>query len=247
MKIKFLFFSLLLSGATFSQLSFEANGKYLFNSTWLINKNISDQGAEQDYDMAWSSNYGAGFTIYFGSVGLGVEGLFGNFKGAYAGEIKSLVGTYKYTSNVDLNLSQIPIFLKFKGDKGGFIELGAQMNSISKATYTMEGDVLAVSTLYNPFLSNPADVSSKYSKSYLSAIMGFGANIKPKNFPLGILIGARLQYGFQDAKGVDAFGRDVNGSSYQTQERTMPISGGMYAGITYTISTKKDKRDNSKK
>jgi len=219
--------------SSYAQLAFEVNGKGSYNSTWIFNKNISDQGKEQDYDMAWSSNYGAGFTLYLGRIGVGVEGLFGNHKARYAGTIGNTI-ELNYSSVVDLKTTHIPLLLKIKGKNAGFLEAGIQMNSISKASYTISGDI--------SYPTNPNDVMGRYSKTYMSAILGFGANIKPvKSFPLGILIGARLQYGFDDVKGVDALGFDLNNSViYPDKYASNVVSGGMFVGLTYTLSTKKD-------
>lgn len=219
--------------SSFSQISFEIQGKGSYNSTWIVNKNISDLGDEQNYDLAWSTNYGAGFNLYFGRIGVGVEGLFGHHKAAYEGTIGTTI-PLNYSSTVDLKTTHIPLLLKIKGKKAGYFEAGVQMNSISSATYTISGDFV--------YPNNPSDVMNKYSKTYLSAIVGAGANIKPfKKFPIGVLIGVRLQYGFDDVKGVDALGNDVNNSLlYSEKQSSSVISGGMFAGLTYTLSTKKD-------
>lgn len=215
--------------ASLAQISFEIQGKGSYNSTWIVNKNISDQGDEQDYDLAWAYNYGAGFNLYLGRIGVGIEGLFGNHKAAYAGTIGSTI-QLNYSSLVDLKTSHIPLLLKIKGKKAGYFEAGVQMNSISKATYTISGDIV--------YPNNPSDVMNRYSKTYLSAVMGAGANIRPfKKFPLGILIGARLQYGFDDVKGVDALGNDLNNSLiYSEKQASNVISGGMFVGLTYTLA-----------
>lgn len=219
--------------SSFSQITFEIQGKGSYNSTWIVNKNISDLGDEQNYDLAWSTNYGAGFNLYFGRIGVGVEGLFGHHKAAYEGTIGTTI-PLNYSSTVDLKTTHLPLLLKIKWKKAGYFEGGVQMNSISSATYKISGDVV--------FPTNNNDVMNKYSKTYLSAIIGAGANIKPfKKFPIGLLIGVRLQYGFDDVKGVDALCNDLNSSLiYPEKQASNVISGGMFAGITYTLSTKKD-------
>ena len=217
-----------------AQLSFEIQGKGSYNSTWIVNKNISDKGDDQDYDLAWAYNYGAGFNLYLGRIGVGIEGLFGSHKAGYAGTIGTTF-PLNYSSVVDLKTSHIPLLLKIKGKKAGYFEAGVQMNSISKATYTISGDVV--------FPTNNNDVLNRYSKTYFSAVLGAGANIKPfNNFPLGILIGARLQYGFEDVKGVDALANDLNNSLiYPERQDSNVISGGMFVGLTYTLSRNNDR------
>lgn len=235
MKKNLLFALLLIVNLTngFAQLSFEIQGKGSYNSTWIVNKNISDKGDDQDYDLAWAYNYGAGFNLYLGRIGVGIEGLFGSHKAGYAGTIGTTF-PLNYSSVVDLKTSHIPLLLKIKGKKAGYFEAGVQMNSISKATYTISGVVPP---------TNNNDVLNKYSKTYFSAVLGAGANIKPfNNFPLGILIGARLQYGFEDVKGVDALANDLNNSLiYPERQDSNVISGGMFVGLTYTLSRNNDR------
>jgi hypothetical protein len=56
------------------------------------------------------------------------------------------------------------------------------------------------------------------------------------------LIGARLQYGFQDVKGVDALANDLNNSLiYPEGQDSNIISGGMFVGLTYTLSRNNDR------
>lgn len=229
--MKKLFFGLLLVGSTCAnaQISVDGSVKGSYNSTWLFNKNISDKGTEQDYAMGWSSNYGIGASVYYGFVGLSVEFLRGTHTGGYAGDFLG-----KYNSNVKLNITQIPLLLKLKGENGAYIELGASVNNISKATYTFDytdSDIFDVSS----------NETSTYSKSFTSVILGFGANVKlVKAIPLSLNIGIRIQYGLTDAKGVDALGNSLsNNLLYPTYEKTNAASGGIMLGLNYTFGKKK--------
>lgn len=215
-----------------AQLAIELGAKGSYNSTWLFNTNISDKGADQDYAMAWGKNYGISATAYLGPIGIALEYYNGNHSGGYAGTI-SLLGDY--TSNVKLKTNHIPLLLKFRGESGGYIELGGQLNTISKAIHTID---YADSDIFD----GETDVTPAYAKSYMSAILGFGANVKPmKDLPLALLLGVRLQYGFGDAKGVDAFGTSLDNSIfYPTYQKTNVVSGGLMVGLTYTLSTEKN-------
>jgi hypothetical protein len=222
---------LLISGIAFSmgvnaQVTFEVHGKGGMASTWLFNKNISDKGAEQDYAMAWGSSYGAGINLYYKNIGIGIEGLASKHTGGYAGTIGSL----NYTSQVSLKGYQIPILLKLKSDGGVYVEAGVQANGVSKATYNNES---------NPFVPTYG-VTSSYAKNYMSAVLGFGANVKlSKKIPLGLLFGVRLNYGFADAEGVDALGNNLDNSIlYPTYEKTNAASGAIMLGLTYGFELK---------
>ena len=222
--------SLLFIGVnTQAQLSIDANVKGLYNSTWLFNKNISDQGSAQDYAMGWGANVGGGATVYYGPIGLGVEFLSGTHTGGYAGE--NLIG--KFTSDVKLNVTQIPLLLKLKSENGAYLEVGAQVNNVRKATYSLDytdSDILDYSN----------DETTNYAKTYTSALLGFGANIRiVKAIPLALNLGLRFQYGFTDAKGVDAMNNRLNNSLfYSTYQKTNAVSGGLVFGLTYTFEQK---------
>ncbi len=222
---------LIISGIAFSltvnaQVTFEVHGKGGMASTWLFNKNISDQGAEQDYAMAWGSNYGVGINLYYKNIGIGIEGLASKHTGGYTGTI----GGLSYTSHSTLKGYQIPVLLKLKSEGGVYLELGVQANGVSNATYHYQSDLL----------ENTKNVSSEYSKNYMSAVLGFGANVKlSKKIPLGLLFGVRLNYGFGDAKGVDALGFNLDNSIlYSTYEKTNAASGAVMLGLTYGFELK---------
>ncbi len=210
-----------------AQLTFEVQGKGAMASTWLLNKNISNQGAEQDYAMAWGSSYGAGINLYYKSIGIGVEGLASKHVGGYTGDL-GLLG--KYSSQVTLKGFQIPILLKLKSEGGGYLELGVQANGVSSATYSFQNDLV----------ESTDNVSGNYSKNYMSAVLGFGANVKlSKKIPLGLLFGVRLNYGFDDAEGVDGLKVNLDNSLvYPTYEKTNAVSGAVMLGLTYGFELK---------
>ena len=200
----------------------EGQGKSIISSTWLLNNNISDKGDDQEYAPGWGTTYGVGINGYFNSVGLGVEILGGTHKGAYKGTI---LGS-DYTSEVQLKQFQIPILLKLRGESGGYFEIGPQFNIISSARYTRDG------------LGNETkDVKSNY-ENYTSVVMGFGANVQlSKSIPLGLIMGMRLNYGFADAKGVDARGFNLSNSIfYPTYQKTMAVSAGLQLGLSYKFN-----------
>ncbi len=226
-RIFLLIFGIVFSMGVSAQLTFEVQGKGAMASTWLFNKNISNQGSEQDYAMAWGSSYGAGINLYYKNIGIGVEGLASKHVGGYTGDL-GLLG--KYSSQVTLKGFQIPVLLKLKSEGGGYLELGAQANGVSKATYSFQND-LGEST---------DNVSGNYAKNYMSAVLGFGANVKlSKKIPLGLLFGVRLNYGFGDAEGVDGLRVNLDNSlAYPTYEKTNAASGAIMLGLTYGFELK---------
>jgi hypothetical protein len=228
-----LFTMVLLSSLVFGQFSIDVQAKGAANSTWLLNKNISDKGATQDYAAAWGSSYGVAGNIYFGMTGIGVEFLYSTHNAAYTGEGSLLYGDY--TSNVTMQTIQIPLLLKFQSEKGAYIELGPQLTNITSAEYDISGQNFGIDYTWDT-----RDVSEQYNSSYLSGVLGFGSKIAFGDLPLGMLLGIRLQYSFGDLMGVDGEGFSLGSEEdpsvlHPTHEPTQAISGGLVVGLTYTI------------
>ena len=215
----------------------EIHAKGSANSTFLFNSNISDAGGDQDYSAGWSFNYGAGVSMYFGKVGLGVECLMGNHRAAYSGSYVTkdawgnVTSTTNYNSNINLKVTQIPVFFKLKSEIGGYLELGPQYNIISEANYHYSDDAVQMDTI----------MTGSFAKTYFSAVVGFGFKIPIAKSNFSILGGARLQYAFSDIKGVDALGREfVNPFVYKEGTgKTTGATGGLVLGIVYTFGEKK--------
>lgn len=245
--------------------TYEFSVKGLANSTWLFNSNISGLGSEQDYNMAWGFNYGAGFTAYFGSIGVGVEALMGNHVAGYQGtyELKDTTGTVvttyysvDYKSHVNLSTMEIPVFFKLRSASGGaYLEVGPSYNIVTKATYTSTGEP-TVGTSLGTFATTK-DVTAKYANNYMAAIIGFGLKFRIGDSPVTITTGLRLRYGFTDLKGVDGVGRDmatgydavgrnwnstilgdVGYRKFDSPAASNAVSGGLMLGVTYDLGNK---------
>lgn len=214
----------------------EIQGKGLANSTFLFNNNISDADDAQNYAAGWGFNYGLGVSMYFGNIGFGVEGLFGNHRGAYQGTLVTkdaagtVISTKDYASNVNLKVTQIPVFFKLKSEIGGYLEVGPQYNMISEATYHFTTDGLTTDSI----------MTDNFSKSYFSAVLGFGFKIPVAKSHFSVLAGIRLQYAFTDIKGVDAAGVPFDDFfKYKTPGSTSAATGGLMLGVVYTLGEKK--------
>jgi hypothetical protein len=234
-KLSATFVIIFLTQSFFSQLSVDVQGKGLGNSTWLLNKNISDMGATQDYALAWGSSYGVAANAYFGMTGLGIEFLYNTHNASFTGAYSvNDVSTGSYTSNIKLQTIQIPLLLKFQSAKGAYIELGPQMTNISSAQFDRSGEIIGVN------FNESKDVTDEYTSSYISGVLGFGSKIALSDLPLGLLLGVRIQYSFGDMMGVDGEGYSLGSSDnpsffHPTHEPTQAISGGIVFGITYTV------------
>jgi hypothetical protein len=201
-------------------ISFDAGLKGAYNGTAMFNKNVSDLGDIQDYKMATGSNVGVALNANISNIGLTIEFLSGQFNAGYQGKI----GNTAYTSNVNLKTFSVPILLKLGGQTGGYTEIGIATNSIKSAEYS------------NSLTTATNDVTGKYA-NFKTAVLGFGSKVSlSKNFPLILNVGVRFQYGFSDAKGVDALGVDLsNQGFYPTYQKSNAASAGINVGLTYRI------------
>ena len=209
-----------MSAVKAQTLTFDVAAKYAYSATAMFNKNISDLGASQDYDVAYSQNYGLDGTLNFGKIGLGVEYLMGNFKAGYQGEQAIIGGAY--TSNVDLKITQIPVYLRLGGSKGSFGEFGVVMNNVKSATYTNSN-----------YLIDPApDVTNQY-QNFMGYMIGVGGRFGILDLPVLVSVSARFMYSTADAKGVDALGADLD--LYNPYNKTNAASVGLHVGVVYSI------------
>ena len=209
-----------MSAVKAQTLTFDVAAKNAYSATAMFNKNISDLGASQDYDVAYSQNYGLAGTLNFGKIGLGVEYLMGNFKAGYQGEQAIIGGAY--TSNVDLKITQIPVYLRLGGSKGSFGEFGVVMNNVKSATYTNSN-----------YLIDPApDVTNQY-QNFMGYMIGVGGRFGILDLPVLVSVSARFMYSTADAKGVDALGLDLD--LYNSTYKTNAASVGLHAGVVYSI------------
>jgi hypothetical protein len=203
-------------------ITFDVSAKYAYSATGLLNKSISDLGASQDYDVAFSSNYGLAGTFNFGKIGLGVEYLMGNFKAGYQGDQVLIGGAY--TSNVDLKTTQIPVYLRLGGSKGSFGEFGVVMNSVKSATYTNSNYLIDPPT--------SIDVTNQY-QNFMGYMVGVGGRFGLLDLPVMVSVSARFMYSTADAKGVDALGADLD--LYNPYNKTNAASVGLHVGVVYSI------------
>ncbi len=214
--MKKLFFSLSLLTCMSAVKAQTLTAKYAYSATAMFNKNISDLGVTQDYDVAFSSNYGLAGTLNIGKIGVGAEYLLGNFKAGYQGELP-LVGSY--TSEVNLTTVQIPVYLRLGGSKGSFGELGVVMNNVKSATYSFSNN-------------STNDVSNQY-QNFMGYMIGVGGRFGILDLPVLVSVSARFMYSTADAKGVDALGLDLD--LYNSTYKTNAASVGLHAGVVYSI------------
>ncbi len=208
----------------------QAGIKGSLNSTWLLNKNISDAPTiEQDYVPSFGDSYGLSGAIYFTKkLGIEVNFLMANHTQKYADDQES------YESETQLRKLDIPVLLKFKSLAGAYLEMGLQYSSFTSAEYKIAFDSLQI---------GPIDVRDKTSKSSVDAMLGIGIDLP---IAAGFTLTAALRFtrSLTDVKGVDAFGNDLSDETvlsnqllgYEGEyEGTHSMAAGFLVGLTYSI------------
>lgn len=209
-----------MGAATAQTITADVSAKYAYSATGMFNKSISDLGASQDYDVAFSSNYGLAGTFNFGKIGVGIEYLMGNFKAGYQGDQMLIGGAY--TSNIDLKTTQIPVYLRLGGSKGSFGEFGVVMNNVKSATYSNS----------NYLIDPSVDVTNQY-QNFMGYMVGVGGRFGLLDLPVMVSVSARFMYSTADAKGVDALGTDLD--LYNPYSKSNAASVGLHVGVIYSI------------
>jgi len=214
------------------------------NTTWLLNKNVNNDGDEQDPEFTFVFNYGVN-TAFFVSENFGFEldAIFGNFSQKYNGRVQVLGSDQVYESRVDMKTMQLPFLLKFGSD--ATFELGVQYTKINSVTYHNDNNSAQLPyVFYTPYGMNGEiiDVSDEYGNSFFSFVIGFGGNV-PITDQLLINTGIRFAYSLSDVKGLDGFGNPLKNPDdliynstfgmYDKYEKTNTAHAGFRLGLTY--------------
>ncbi len=255
--MKKIILSMALIAATttlFAQKAFKVGLGGAFNSTWLINKNVSDADDELDVAITWGGNFGLNTQFYFNeNVGLGLGIMRSGHNQKYTGDFEN-VGTYD--GKVMLRYMDVPLTLRLGGnEKGAYFEFGPQFSFLTKATETYEFS--PSSSLFDDE-KEEGDVKFLYKPVTVGVVIGFGVDIKAGD-QFTISAGLRLSYMGNATK---EFDEDELGDEYDDADLdfipiaaashfedadiskdfdyqpTHRILGGIFLGVVYTIPMK---------
>lgn len=247
MKKLALFFVLVgFSVMSFGQLYL--GGQFAYNSTWLMNKQVFDEGAELDVAASFGNYYGLVGGYYFtDNFGLEFNCNFNKIEQKYTGSIKYVLNDDRnvHNSSTVLNTMDFPILMKF--GKSSYFELGPVIMLVNKATYTRtfedENSEGWPSGWYNDRLYTFNSVSnigvkSDFNGSGFGVAMGFGANFDLIHDVLLFNFGMRFNYIFTDMQGINGLGYTKDNTMYITDAervnfKTFPLYGGLKVGLTY--------------
>ncbi|MDD3740154.1 MAG: hypothetical protein PHH30_02840 [Bacteroidales bacterium] len=233
-----------VSTISFAQLTL--GGHFAYNSTWLMNKQVFDEGAEMDIAASFGNYYGLIAGYYF-SDAFGVEINFNSNKieQKYSGSIKYVLNDERnnYSASTVLKTTDIPILMKF--GKNSYFELGPIFQLINKATYTRTFDEINALKLgwYNDRLYSYTNVLNEGVKAEFNGMgigvcMGFGANFSLIEDVLKLNFGMRFNYILTDMGGINGLGYNKEEPNYITDServnfKTNPLYGGLKLGLVY--------------
>ncbi len=248
---KIVFISLFVSLAFTSFSQFYAGAHFAYNSTWLMNKQVFDEGPEMDIAVSFGNYFGVMAGYYFTDQ-LGVEININPNKivQKYRGDFK-LSGTDErayYNSSTVLNTIDYPVLLKI--GKDAYFELGCMFSSVSKASYNKTFDedyfnnfnvAIYKDIPYFDFYDiENMDVKAAFKTFGIGAIIGFGANINLYEDALKLNFGLRFNYIITDLQGINALGYNKAYSPWVSAKeskvfKTNPLYGGLKIGLLYNF------------
>ncbi|MDD3860321.1 MAG: hypothetical protein PHW83_08995 [Bacteroidales bacterium] len=233
-----------VSTISFAQLTL--GGHFAYNSTWLMNKQVFDEGAEMDIAASFGNYYGLIAGYYFSdNFGLEINFNSNKIEQKYSGSIKYVLNDERnnYSASTVLKTTDIPILMKF--GKNSYFELGPIFQLINKATYTRTFDEINALKLgwYNDRLYSYTNVLNEGVKAEFNGMgigvcMGFGANFSLIEDVLKLNFGMRFNYILTDMEGINGLGYNKEEPNYITDServnfKTNPLYGGLKLGLVY--------------
>jgi hypothetical protein len=117
-----------------------------FYSTWLFNKNVSDQNASLDYASSFGTSFGAQAVFMFAETyGMSAELNISSHNQKYDGYLLNEDNTFTnedntFTNEIKLKYIDIPVLFRVASPKGPYFEIGPQFSLLSgaKETFTLD-------------------------------------------------------------------------------------------------------------
>jgi hypothetical protein len=245
------------ASTSFAQEGLFAGGHFAYNSTWLMNPQVFDEGPEMDVDVPFG--YYWGFFVgydFMDKLGASVEFNVNTMRQKYVGDIDFLVGDdhNSYIATTVLKTFDIPLLLKIGGDS--YFEIGPVFQMVNKATYTATYDeVFTINPgWYNQMLivnndnfktRSNENVKDDFAKNGIAIAFGFGSDMELVDDVLFLNIGVRFQYTLTDMEGVNGLGLNIDsnfvpednqdGDNEKNRFKTNPLIGGFKIGLKYKI------------
>ncbi len=161
-----------------------------FFSTWLFNKNISDQNASLDYAASFSPTFGVqAIFMIKETYGLSAEIIYASHKQKYDGYFGDENNTF--SNQIKLSYIDIPILFRVSSPKGPYFEIGPQISLLIDAKETFEFK-------NNPLNYSDRDAKDDFAGFGVAGVLGFGIDTKLTDM-INLTTGLRFGYMFTDA------------------------------------------------
>lgn len=210
------------------------------NSTWLMNKNVFDQGDDLDIASSFGGRLGLDAIYSFNDkIGLSVGiNFISTHNQKYTGENSS--GSYSYDAKTKLNYLDIPILFRLTAQSGPYFEIGPQIGILGSAKEDFEESPNSGDNYTN------YNVKNGFNTTNVALILGFGVDIDVLE-KLYITTGLRLGYGFSDVtkeygsstelyNSTESFTTNaahIDDNNQFNYEKTTRVFGGLHLGVSY--------------
>src|SRR5690554_141576 len=149
-----------------------------YNSTWILNKNVSDAGSVIDYESSGGGSFGLKAQYYFNEK-IGVE--LGVLSSGH--NQKFLLADGDIEATTKLRYIDIPILFRYGGGSGFYFEVGPQIGLLSSAEDEWDDETY--------------DVKKSLNGTNLALVLGLGADFSVSD-NLVLTAGVRFGYGISD-------------------------------------------------
>ncbi|HOY38365.1 MAG: outer membrane beta-barrel protein [Bacteroidales bacterium] len=239
-----------------------AGGHFAYNSTWLMNPQVFDDGAGQNPDVSWGYYYGLVLGYNFkDNMGVEVDFNVNKLTQKYDGEIDVWLTDDEagYKSHTTMNTFDIPVMMKF--GENSYFELGPLFHIVNKVNYTRDfnnddeiGDVGVYKDLFYLCRNDERNVAEEFNSFGFGVAMGFGSDIPLVNDALYLNFGVRFNYILTDLGGVNGLGFNIDGydgyhnntdfvpednqddENEKDRFHTNPLYGGFKIGLKYRFN-----------
>lgn len=161
-------------------------------TTWMTNKNISDQGPELDPVASFAPLFGAHVQYGGRSTCLYVELNYAPVNQKYKGSTTFAGTTYNAKGKDKLGYFSIPILVQLRSSSGFYFEIGPQFSFLTGA----KTDASVTPSSGSDYTGH--DTKSNFKSTIISGAIGVGGKWKIAD-DLFLNAGLRLTYGFNDA------------------------------------------------
>nr|MBK9653037.1 PorT family protein [Bacteroidota bacterium] len=217
--------------------------KGAYNTTWLMNKNIFDQGDELDPDASFAPSYGVNGIFYFNdNLGLAIEANVNKITQKYSGVI---LDSITWEGSDKLTYMEIPLLLHLANKGGMYFEIGPKVSFLTGATGAIETTPSFISDY------NERTIKKGFNKTMFSLVFGFGVNVRASDL-VYVIAGLRFSGSFTDATkeyskeefakaediGITDSFAHIKQDGIFKYENTTAVTGGIMLGIGFNLSNK---------